>query len=102
MTHIEDLYSCEPGSDKKRELYIAGLANSIDAAWLSAKRNGTQRKFLDKADIFAGSTKPVLLPELLLGPRETVQERRQPGLIEAIGETTKRLRFVENLTESLP
>lgn len=102
MSLLEKSHPSDPGIGQNRELYIAGIANSIDAAWMQAKSIGVQKKFLEKIDRVVENTKSGLLPNALLAPRKTVQSRRQPGLIEAISETTKRLRFVENLKDSLP
>ncbi len=88
-------------SGKTRDYAFGKFAFDLHALWRQAGAQGRSETFL-KDLLEASKTIEADLPEPLKKSGETVFEKQQPSLAEAIRETAKRLLFCERLLKNLP
>lgn len=78
---------------------VATTAYSLDLLWRNAKENGKTFEFLDAIENWVEHSS---LPEYFYRDRGVNGDKELPPLQEAIGETVKRLRFLEAFTSHMP
>ncbi len=88
-------------TDDENEI-VGQLAHQLDQQWLANKEKGTGIEFLDQLDKELAI--PHTYPSIFLkeGRYDVANERFLPNFIEATKETVQRLRFIEQLTHSVP
>lgn len=93
--------SAEYSEQRSRASTFAEISQNLDRIWLASKERGEGIEFLDSILPQLPSVESDLPPYLRIRG-ETVYERQQPSLSEAIRETAKRLKFIQRLTSNLP
>lgn len=97
---VEQSYQAFARGETRAQV-MGDIAFKLDRSWHREKRRGNGRQFLEEL-IGSSQTLGELLPEPLRQKGETIQEKEQPALVEAVVETAKRLLFVDRLVTNLP